>query len=223
MILPIIVVRNLQLPLSKKVAVCSAFAARFLAIGMTVFRLATLHDAFRSDASKPLKITSGSADLTFTSYLPTIATLLETFAAILSTCVPHLRPFMESLQSGFLSGVIDESAHGGTAYGNGYAMNKMGATSTIRSTRDPLASVISIKDKRGGVPVLKNADGQILVEKPSHLPIGVAVGTDSVVEPGAMGHGRRGSGGSDGASHGSHGSDAMIIKQTKEWSVRYEE
>ncbi len=210
--------------MAKKVAVCAAFSSRLLAVGMTIFRLATLHSALRSDASAPLSSAPGSSDLTFTSYLPTIATLLETFAAVLSTCVPHLRSFMESLQSGFLSGIIDESAHNQTAYGNGYALDKMGARSTIRSTRDPLASVISIKDKRGGAPLMKNADGQILVEKPVHLPIGVAIGSNEAIAPGTTsGHRRRGSNGSDGASQGSHGSDAMIIKQTKEWSVRYEE
>jgi len=131
---------------------------------------------------------------------------------------------MESLQSGFLSGVIDESAHEGrSAYGNGYAMDKLGTRATVRSNRDPLASVLST---RGDKPVvLKNENGQILVEKPASVPIGLAVGTDEVVAPGHLNlRARRNSAGSDGAgSHGSHGSDAMIIKQTKEWSVRYEE
>ena len=94
-------------------------------------------------------------------------------------------------------------------------MNKVGVTSQT----DPLAT---IRSQRGADVVLKNANGQILVEKPAG--IGVALGTDDVVAPGASAPRQRAnSSGSDGvASRGSHGSDAMIIKQTKEWSVTYE-
>lgn len=213
--LPIMIVRHLQLPFSKKAAVVSAFSFRLLAIGMTVFRLVTLPPSLRKDASRTNAFATGSSDLTMTAFLPTIATLLATFASIFVTCVPHLRPFMDSLQAGFLSGVIHGSTDGHTAYGNGdnYAMNKVGVT---WRTVPPVA----MRSERSVRGVLKNANGQILVEKPA--AIGLAVGTDEVIVAGSRN--RRNSVCSDGGgSHGSHGSDAMIIKQTKEWSVRYEE
>jgi hypothetical protein len=218
MALPILIVRNLQLPLAKKVAVFSAFSFRVLAIGMTIFRLATLPPSLRKNPSRINAFATGSSDLTMTAFLPTIATLLAAFASIFVTCVPHLRPFMESLQAGFLSGVIHDSGENRTAYGNGgsYAMNKVG----VSSRTDPLATM---RSQRSVDVVLKNANGQILVEKPAG--IGLTLGTDEVVSPRPPAHRqRRNSSGSDGAgSHGSHGSNAMIIKQTKEWSVRYEE
>jgi hypothetical protein len=213
--LPILIVRHLQLPLSKKAAVVSAFSFRLLAIGMTVFRLATLPPSLRTNASRTNAFATGPSDLTMTAFLPTIATLLATFASVFVACVPHLRPFMDSLQAGFLSGVIHESTDHHTAYGNGgsYAMNKVG----VSSRTDPL---MTIRSKRSVTGALKNANGQILVEKPAG--IGLAVGTDEVIVTGSRNRGN--SNGSDGGgSQGSHGSDAMIIKQTKEWSVRYEE
>src|ERR1700722_2481505 len=213
--LPILIVHHLQLPLYKKAAVVSAFSFRLLAIGMTVFRLVTLPPSLRKNASRTNAFATGSSDLTMTAFLPTIATLLATFASIFVACVPHLRPFMESLQAGFLSGVIHDSTDHHTAYGNGGSsgMNKGG----VNSGTDPLATIRSKHSVNGG---LKNANGQILVEKPAG--IGLAVGTDEVIVAGSRNRGN--SNGSDGGgSRGSHGSDAMIIKQTKEWSVRYEE
>jgi hypothetical protein len=213
--LPIMIVRHLQLPFSKKAAVVSAFSFRLLAIGMTVFRLVTLPPSLRKNASRTNAFATGSSDLTMTAFLPTIATLLATFASIFVACVPHLRPFMESLQAGFLSGIIHDSTGGRNAYSNGsnYDMDKIG----VSSRTVPLATM---RSERSVHRVLKNANGQILVEKPAD--IGLAVGTDEVIVAGSRK--RRNSNCSDGGgSHGSHGSDAMIIKQTKEWSVRYEE
>lgn len=218
MAFPILIVRNLQLALAKKVAVVAAFSFRLLAIGMTIFRLATLPPSLRKDPSRTNAFATGSSDLTMTSYLPTIATLLATFASIFVTCVPHLRPFMDSLQAGFLSGVIHDSADNrtahGTAYGNGgsFALDKVTASSRV----DPLATM---RSQRSTATVLKNANGQILVETPAR--VGRALGTDEVVAPGR--HRRQNSSSSEGGvSRGSHGSDAMIIKQTKEWTVTYE-
>jgi hypothetical protein len=210
--LPILIVRHLQLPFSKKVAVVSAFSFRPLAIGMTVFRLVALPPSLRKNASRTNAFATGSSDLTMTAFLPTIATLLATFASVFVTCVPHLRPFMDSLQAGFLSGVIHDSTDHRTAYSNGssYVMNKVG----VSSRTDRLAMM---RSERSVNVVLKNANGQILVEKPAG--VGLAVGTDEVIVAGSRN--RRNSSGSDGGgSQESRGSDAMIIKQTKEWSVR---
>jgi hypothetical protein len=215
MALPILIVYNLQLALTKKVAVVSAFSFRLLAIGMTVFRLITLPPSLRNDPSRTNAFATGSSDLTMTAYLPTIATLLATFTSIFVTCVPHLRPFMDSLQAGFLSGVIHDSVETRTAYGNGgsYAMDKVGASSQV----DPLATM---RSQRSAAGVLKNANGQILVETPASVAL--ALGTEKVVAAGAHRQRRNSSGSEGGGSRGSHGSDAMIIKQTKEWSVTYE-
>lgn len=220
MILPILIVRHLQLALAKKFAVVSAFSFHLLAIGMTIFRLVTLPPSLRDDPARTNAFATGSSDLTMTAFLPTIATLLATFASVFAACVPHLRPFMDSLQAGFLSGVIHDSDNNNrTAYSNSgsYAMNKL----TAGSRTDPLATMRSERSVHG---VLKNANGQILVQRPAQIhptAIGMAVSTNEFASP--RHRQRKNTSDSDGAgSGGSHGSGAMIIKQTKEWSVTYE-
>jgi hypothetical protein len=215
MALPILIVRNLQLPLSKKFAVVSAFSFRLLAIGMTIFRLVTLPPSLRANPSRTSALPTGSSDLTMTAYLPTIATLLATFASIFVACVPHLKPFMDSLQAGFLSGVIHDSGENRTGHSSSgiYAMGKVGVSSRT-DTQATMHSQLSAD------VVFKNANGQILVEKPAG--IGIVLGVDEVIAPIGRRQQRNSSGSDGGGSHGSHGSAAMIIKQTKEWSVTYE-
>jgi hypothetical protein len=218
MALPILIVRHLQLSLAKKVAVVSAFSVRVFAIGATIFRLATLSPSLRKDPSHTNAFATGSSDLTMTAYLPTIAMVLATFTSIFVTCVPHLRPFMDSLQAGFLSGVIRDSTDNQTSYGSGgsYAMDRVGGSSRVA----PLATM---RSQRRVDVVLKNANGQILVEKPVRVKIGMN-GIGTAVRANEAGHRpwRNGSASDRVESGRSHGSDAMIIKQTKEWSVRYE-
>jgi hypothetical protein len=123
-----------------------------------------------------------------------------------------------------LSGVIHDSTANRSAYGQGgsYAMNKVGS----RARGDALSTMRSERSQRSANVVLKNANGQILVEKPATprigaQGIGMAVGTDQVVLPGHRNWRNSAASGGGGSSE-SHGSDAMIIKQTKEWSVTYE-
>jgi len=213
MVLPVLIVRQLQLSVEKKIAVVFAFTFRAFAIGMCLFRLTQLPHALRRYGAA-----RGSADLTRMSWLAALATMLEIFFSVFSSCIPHLRPFMDSMQAGFLSGKIGDSVHNrsGYVYDNSYAMGKV----SKNSATGPLSSMRSARD-------LRNANGQILVEKPPGIPIGDVV-VENVAPPNEMGHdrpwNRHGSNGSEGArSGGSGGSNAMIIKQTKEWSVRYEE
>jgi hypothetical protein len=93
MALPILVIRDLQLIRRKKTSVVFAFSFRLLAVGMYIFRLITLPDMLRR-----------GTDLTLHAWILTIATLLEIFFGIFATCVPHLRPFMESIQAGYSPG-----------------------------------------------------------------------------------------------------------------------
>jgi hypothetical protein len=125
---------------------------------------------------------------------------------------------MDSLQAGFLSGVIRDSTDNQTSYGSGgsYAMDRVGGSSRVA----PLATM---RSQRRVDVVLKNANGQILVEKPVRVKIGMN-GIGTAVRANEAGHRpwRNGSASDRVESGRSHGSDAMIIKQTKEWSVTYE-
>lgn len=125
---------------------------------------------------------------------------------------------MDSLQAGFLSGVIRDSTDNQTAYGSGgsYAMDRLGGSSRV----DQLATM---RSQRSVDVVLKNANGQILVEKPVRAKIGMnGIGTAVRADEAGRRTWRNSSANDRVESSGRHGSDAMIIKQTKEWSVTYE-
>ena len=222
MILPTFLVHNLQLPRQKKIAVCFAFSFRVCAIGCAIWRLTQLH-----------KLYDRSTDITFESWLPVIATILEVFFGVFSACVPHLRPFMDSIQAGYLSGVIQEG-DGRFGYGNdSYLMGKMARSKAVSAIRSQaLKSEIRgesldlpLHGTNGVETTDRNGIGQALTSRDRIVINSVRGGK---VEKESSGSGternRSESIGSDGGrSHGSDGSKAMIIKTTKEWSVSYQD
>ena len=207
MALPAFLVYKLQLPFGKKLAVVTAFSFRILAVASTIVRLVELPKFFKR-----------GTDITFESWLPTMATLLEVFFGVLAACIPHLRPFMDALEAGFLTGVINEG-DGRFEYGNdNYIMGKtaqtrartMDRSQTVRTNNGGGDSLEL--PRQGTTPELTvNASGGL-----SHASLG-----DNEKD----GHRHRSdSGGSDGRhSSESVGSKAMIIKTTKEWSVSYQD
>lgn len=241
MALPVFLVHNLQLALKKKIAVCFAFSFRILAVGCTAWRLSELHRFFER-----------GTDITFESWLPTIATILEVFFCVFSACVPHLRPFMESIQAGYLSGVIQES-DGRFGYGNdSYLMGKMAQSKALSAVRSQALK----SEVRGSLDLPQHGHSRghgqgaddVSPVDPQHQQqhhqqqqrggIGQALtSTDRVVINRVTAGGRQEKDSSmsaerhrsesiasdGGRSHGSDGSKAMIIKTTKEWSVRYQD
>jgi len=218
MILPVYLVYNLQLSVKKKTAVCFAFSFRVLEIGCTIWRLTQLEKFF-----------DRNADVTFDSWLPTIATVLELFFGVFSSCVPHLRPFMESIQAGYLSGVMTD---GDPRFGYGNDSYLMGKTaqskvaSQVRSQhmKSELRGESLDLPRHGTIDAAGRRDdiGQALTSNRTVHTVrgGPVVAKESL----ATGRNRSESLGSDGAvSHGSDGSKAMIIKTTKEWSVSYQD
>jgi hypothetical protein len=216
MALPIFLVYNLQLVTKKKIAVCFAFSFRIGAVVCTVWRLTEIHRFF-----------DRGSDVTFNSWIPTIATILEVFFGVFSACVPHLRPFMDSIQAGYLSGVAQEDGRFG--YGNdNYLMGKTTQSKTVSAVRSQaLRSEVrgeSLDLPRQGTT---SADG-----------IGQALTSSSrvVIHSGRGGKAQKDEldprhepnrsdsiNSNGGRSDGSDGSKAMIIKTTKEWSISYQD
>ncbi|OAP59077.1 hypothetical protein AYL99_06375 [Fonsecaea erecta] len=221
MAIPIWLVHNLQLPMKKKAAVCFAFSFRTLAIACTIWRISEMRHFF-----------DRSADVPFESWLPTIATILEVFFSIFSACVPHLRPFMESIQAGYLSGVIQEG-DGRFGYGNdSYLMGKMAASKTGSALRsNALKSELrgeSLDLPRQGATIGSMNDatshgiGQALTSSNRIVVNKISTGR-AEKEFGSERHRSESINSDGGRSHGSDGSKAMIIKTTKEWSVSYQD
>ena len=225
MMLPVMVIAKLQLPLNKKAAIAFAFSFRLATIACTAFRLSQVSLALHR---------SQHYDPTFNNWLFTVATQLEIFAGIFATAIPHLRPFIESIQSGYLSGMIGEPAEGRTHYGsqagtsdNTYNMRKYGKSDAKSRDGDYAAgtknSVISYV--RGGAAAKRHSRS---MELPRHgqaegfahhgQPIGQAISTNDVrntgrgvagseeIEPVSKDRRRSDSGMSDGGRSGSGGS-----------------
>lgn len=145
--LPIFLVYKLQLPLKKKIAVCFAFSFRVLAIAATIFRMAEVSKLF-----------DRTQDITFESWLPSIAMEIEIFFSIFTACVPRLRPFMDSIQAGYLSGVI-ENSDGRFDYGNdSYVLGKVAKGSPASATRNEAAGNVPNRDTSLDFPQPGTAD-----------------------------------------------------------------
>ncbi|KAL2424572.1 hypothetical protein ABEF95_001038 [Exophiala dermatitidis] len=178
--LPIYLVHNLQLPRHKKVAVCFAFSFRLAAVACTAWRLAMLGSFFDRRSYK---------DITFDSWPPTVATILEVFFGVFSACVPHLRPFMDSIQAGYLSGMVQDGS-GRFGYGNdSYLMGKTAQThSQSRSQVRTQALTsgnghkIEFRDKESSSDPYSRAvvDGDSLGLPRQRPAVGVAIGQTCV-------------------------------------------
>ncbi|EHY54540.1 hypothetical protein HRR83_004337 [Exophiala dermatitidis] len=176
--LPIYLVHNLQLPRHKKVAVCFAFSFRLAAVGCTSWRLATLGSFFDRRSNK---------DIPFDSWPPTVATILEVFFDVFSACVPHLRPFMDSIQAGYLSGMVQDGS-GRFGYGNdSYLMGKTAQTHSKSRSQGRTQALTShggngnnidfgVKESSSDPYSRAGADGDSL-DLPRQRPaVGVAIG-----------------------------------------------
>ncbi|KIW15224.1 hypothetical protein PV08_05269 [Exophiala spinifera] len=223
MAMPILLVYGLHLSSKKKVAVCFAFSFRLGAVACTIWRLTEIHRFF-----------DRGTDITFNSWLPTIATILELFFSVFSACVPHLRPFMDSIQAGYLSGVASEDGRFG--YGNdSYLMGKT-ARSKVAVASGVRSHAFKSDDRSESLDLPRQG---IRAENTSDHSIGRALTSSNrvVIQSGrgskaqkipslSDSHPKRRSNSvtsNGGRSDGSDGSKAMIIKTTKEWSVSYQD
>ena len=227
MSLPVWLVYNLQIATSKKFAVCIAFSFRTVSIACAIWRMTELHRFF-----------DRNRDITFNSWLPTMATLLEVFGCIFAACVPHLRPFIDSIQAGYLSGVIQEG-DGRLVYGNdSYLMGKMARSksATVIVRTQELKSEIrseSPPPRPGGIATHRQTRSRGSLDlqgigralSSNHVVAGKKASTGDRAENNHKNsldrHRSENLGSAGGRSHESDGSKAMIIKTTKEWSVSY--
>ncbi|KAI9832415.1 MAG: hypothetical protein M1819_004404 [Sarea resinae] len=173
---PIAMVFSLQLARIKKLAVVFAFSFRLLTVGATICRIAFLPHAFRG------------SDYTHRSFALLVTTQLEVCLGVFAACIPYLRPYVDSVQAGYFSGVIGAATQYGTSTRNeSYAMG------TVTSNHGTIRNSLPGRQ----YPKAKVYDHETAVT--------------SRVEAEQ----------DDAVSQQSSDSQAMIIKQTKEWSVTY--
>ena len=227
MALPIMIVAKLQLSRAKKIAVVFAFSFRALTVGCTVFRLTELSSGF-----------DRSIDLTLSSWRLTVATELCVFFAIFATCVPHLRPFLNSIEAGYLTGRIDESEEPRSGFGSHSEGNSHGrqrkeklAKGELHHNDNTKLSVISyVRGRRNSHLVESPRRGRKLGDVVTREAVPARGNNDIMTTvragqwngPTISEHGNLQEN-DERLSDGSGGSNTMIIKATQEWSVTYHE
>ncbi|KAI1409820.1 hypothetical protein F5Y13DRAFT_181693 [Hypoxylon sp. FL1857] len=111
-ILYLLIIWKLQIARSKKVIVLSIFLTRIFVIATAAVQLAIFYSAFPDP------------DVTQSMWLPVILNQVVICVSILTACLPYLKPFMESLESGIvrvenIPGSEEELSHdrsGASAY-----------------------------------------------------------------------------------------------------------
>ncbi|RDL32063.1 uncharacterized protein BP5553_09465 [Venustampulla echinocandica] len=106
---PAIVIGKVRTGWHRRIIIIICFACRFFVIGASIAQVIFLHRA------------RGSHDLTFSSWQLAICTQLMQCLSIGTACIPYLRPFLDSLESGLLRsddlrrrGMVGAYGYGGT-------------------------------------------------------------------------------------------------------------
>lgn len=108
-ILPLAVVWNLQVSLKRKVVVFGCFASRSLYVLMTD-EMSNMYTDFESVVAAvifQLIVTNGrlnSLDSTFDYWPIAVSMSISECLSIVTACIPYLKPFMDSLESGRIRG-----------------------------------------------------------------------------------------------------------------------
>ncbi|KAI2631633.1 hypothetical protein GGS21DRAFT_544344 [Xylaria nigripes] len=126
----ILIIRNLQISLIRKMFVLMIFTTRLLVVGIALAQLTAFLNAFPGP------------DLTDDLWLPTVLNQALLSASIVTACAPYLRPFMESLESGVtrvenLPGSEDDLSHGGAGPSAYYLTDFTSSAMCASRTPDP--------------------------------------------------------------------------------------
>ena len=175
---------------------------------MVIIDQLTTYSVIPATIARLFYIHNGSADLTFSTVNAGIATQVVLGVSIFTTCIPTMKPFLDSAESGALG--LDMRHQGPGAYSSGsYKMNELSyAGKGSRVTRSQVGGpphmgykvgvMATDRDKRS-VQVTEHR----LRDRASQGKNEIEFGVDSI------------------SSH-SRGSDEMIIKRTDQWTVHYE-
>ncbi|KAI2826191.1 hypothetical protein CBS76997_7638 [Aspergillus niger] len=117
-ILPIYIVKPVQVIFGKKVTVVVAFFIRIFVVITTIIRLIFMR------YSKPYP----STDMNDAAFATTITTECVLCVSIMTACIPCLKPFLDAFDSGMLNVSLHKRIGGGSnsnSYGNTYALTSM--------------------------------------------------------------------------------------------------
>ncbi|KGO36735.1 hypothetical protein PEX1_003950 [Penicillium expansum] len=126
-LLPIYIIKPVQVSFGKKVPVVVAFAYRITVIIATIMRLVFMRNA------------PNSTDMTQSAFETRITTQCALCVTLITACIPCLKPFLDAFDSGMLGIGLRKRTIGShsDSYGNSYALTSMsrGAKEATRRSR----------------------------------------------------------------------------------------
>lgn len=193
-------VRHIQTSWGKKALVMGVFGSRILVTPAIIAQIYLTQRANRS------------TDYSFAIWDSTVAIELVQCLALVTVCIPNLKPFLDSLESGQIR--IDDmrrqgksSSNGYPAYRAGYAGYKGAQHSGHGRSRNPQSrNIDTLSSQRSDVHEMTD----IPKSRGGAAARGVAITTDEN-QPAW-----------DGRSHTSQSSQTILIQQTKTWHVDVE-
>ncbi|KAF4626959.1 hypothetical protein G7Y89_g11197 [Cudoniella acicularis] len=125
MVIPVIIMWGLRVRRMQKVALACCFGFRIFVVGALIAQA-----FYYSKASK-------SSDFIFHAWKPTIAGEVVLCLAYVAPCVPYLRPFLESLDSGMLRNEpirrMGHSTGGSQGYGSSLGLDRVSNRNSPRN------------------------------------------------------------------------------------------
>jgi len=129
-VLPVAIVSTIQTQRSKKIALASIFSCRVFVIIPTIIQIVYLRQ------------TVDSRDRTHDPWLAVLLSQILNSLSVVVSCVPYLKPFFESLESGLLR--ADDMRRLSKSKGYGYGYNQSSQTKSKHSQKSQQSHVPSI-------------------------------------------------------------------------------
>ncbi|KAH8684043.1 hypothetical protein BGZ61DRAFT_507586 [Ilyonectria robusta] len=189
--------RRIQTSWSKRILVICVFGSRIFVVPAVAVQIYYSNKAFASD------------DLSFSLWEASITIQLVQCLAIFTVCVPNLKPFLDSLESGQIR--IDDLRRQGKSSSNGYPTYRPGAHSGYKSAQHSGLGSRSRPHDTIDEPITtisqhsQHSNVHELVDMSKSTKRGVALTTDGQKKSW------------DSQSHQSHSSQTILVHQT--WQV----
>ncbi|RAO73226.1 uncharacterized protein BHQ10_009238 [Talaromyces amestolkiae] len=137
-LLPIYIVKPVQMRIGKKLTVVTAFIFRILVIITTIARLIFMS---RADSL---------ADMNTAAFATSITTQLTLCLSVMTACIPCLKPFLDAFDSGMLNVSLHERVDG--SYSNSYShSNAYALVSMTRGTKESRTRSQYLEDEVEGL------------------------------------------------------------------------
>ncbi|KAL8793917.1 MAG: hypothetical protein Q9195_003536 [Heterodermia aff. obscurata] len=185
--LPVLIIWTLQISVAKKSTIVGCFVPRLSVVAVSIVHL------------KWLKIVSGGHDPTFDLWLPMLAVQVIQNLSIITACIPYLKPFLESLETGML-GSDDHRRHR--------------LSPTYDNTNETVTGLESVSLKHSLAKIFRHSPKTPKTSTPISLQIAAGSPQQSVTVWAGDGNNEVSPWDAE-----SQGSQAKIIRQTRTWTV----